>query len=126
MGYTQGQLNAARAFDAKLARDLRNEPTTFKGGRLKRRMSLPAIYNTYRECPVGTPPSEREKYIQDNERLYLDANGQRTPAGMVNRHGRVSVRIVYGKDGSKSEIRNGPPSLPRRFGELRRAIFAVA
>jgi len=104
MPYTAAQLAEARSFDAKLAQERRLNPMTFKGGRLRRQLSLPAFFNTYRDCPVGTPSEERNKYIADNERIYLEANEQRTPRGMVNRHGRVRERTVYGPHGEKAVL----------------------
>lgn len=105
MGYTQEQLNEARAFDAKLARG-RHKLTPFKGGRMTRQMSETAFYQMYRDCPVGTSTAEdRKKYLEENERIYLDYNMQKTPVGMVNRHGRVTSRTIYLKDGEKVECR---------------------
>ena len=100
MGFTQEQLNRARAFDARLARD-RFKLQPFKGGRLKRQMSLPAYFNCMRDCPPGTPMEERAKYLTDNERIYLDHNEQRFGIGRKNRLGRVKERTVYYKDGTK-------------------------
>ena len=106
MGYTQAQLNQARAFDARLARDRANL-LPFKGGRLKRQLSMPAFFNCMRDCPPGTPMEERAQYLADNERIYLDHNEQRTPIGMRNRWGRVKERIVYGVDGVKRVLNLG-------------------
>ncbi len=105
MGYTQEQLNEARAFDAKLARD-RHKLTPFKGGRMTRQLSLTAFYQMYRDCPAkSSTAADRKKYLEENERIYLDYNTQKTPVGMVNRHGRVSSRTYYFKDGTKAEIK---------------------
>jgi hypothetical protein len=103
MGYTRKQLDEARAFDASMARD-RFKLQPFKGGRLKRQLSLPAFFNCMRDCPPGTPPEERNKYLADNERLYLDHNEQKS-AGWKNRMGRVKEKIVYGKHGEKRVLR---------------------
>lgn len=102
MGYTREQLDQARAFDSKLARE-RGSYQPFKGGRLTRRLSLPAFYNMYRDCPPGTPPEERARYLADNERLYLDINAQKTTRTR-NRWGRVTERTIYLPDGSKQTI----------------------
>lgn len=97
-------MNEARAFDAQLARD-RWKDAPFKGGRLTRRLSLPAYFNLMRDCPPGTSREDRAKYLAENERIYLDHNAERTPAGLVNRWGRVSERIVYGKGGTKAVLK---------------------
>jgi hypothetical protein len=104
VGYTQAQVNAARAFDARLARE-RHKLLPFKGGRLTRQMSLPAYFNMMRDCPPGVSREDRAKYLVENERIYLDYNRERTPVGMANRWGRVKERTVYGADGGKRLLR---------------------
>ena len=95
MPVTQEQLTEARRFDAGLARD-RGNGAAFKGGRLRRQMHLNTYYRLMEKCPPGTPAEERNKYLAENERIYLDHNEQRTPAGLRNRWGRVKERKVYG------------------------------
>jgi hypothetical protein len=65
-------------------------------GRLTRRLSSVAFFNAW-DHTGGTkcPREEFEKYLQDNERLYLGVNRQQTGAGLRNRFGRVKERIVY-------------------------------
>lgn len=119
MGYTQAQLNEARAFDAKLARD-RHKLTPFKGGRLTRQLSVTAIFQMYRDCPPGiATAADRKKYLEENERLYLDFNTQKS-VGFLTRHGRASVKTVYHKDGTKEEFRAGPLSSDRAIPKRNR------
>ena len=105
MGSTQTQLDAARAFDAKMARE-RFRLTPFKGGRMTRVMSVTTLMQLYKHCPPGVATAaDRKKFMEENERLFLDHNTQKTPPGMVNRHGRVTSRTYYFTDGRKAELR---------------------
>ncbi len=105
MGYEQHELDQARAFDAKLARD-RFKLTPFKGGRLTRQFSVTTLYQLYHYCPPRVcTAADRKKFLEDNERLFLDLNSQKTPIGLVNRHGRVEERTIYLRNGRKIVIK---------------------
>jgi hypothetical protein len=90
-------MNAARALDARLARN-RTSSEFDGGGRLTRQLSMPAFMTAMKHVGSDAPPDVQEAYFQDNERLYLDHNSQKSPRGLVNRHGRVRERTIYGKD----------------------------
>ncbi len=93
---SQAELDRARAFDARLARErLSRCGRVGAGGELKRQLSLQAYFNVIRDCGHDCPADERERYLADNERLYLDVNSQRTPPGPRNRFGRVKERTAY-------------------------------
>ena len=98
MGYSQAQMESARALDAKMIRERGAYSRFGESGRLTRRLSMPAFMTAMKHLGSDAPADVQEQYFQDNERLYLDHNTQQSPPGLRNRHGCVKERTIYGTD----------------------------
>jgi hypothetical protein len=98
MGYTQEQMKAARRTDLEMLRERPGYQRIGKSGRMVRRLSVEAYMNGMKHVGVDAPSDVKERYFQENERIYLGHNTQLTPAGLVNRHGRVAERTIYVTD----------------------------
>jgi hypothetical protein len=105
MSYTQAQLQEARRMDESMIRERSTYGRIGKTGRMTRRLSLPAYMTAMKHVGVDAPADVKERYFQDNERLYFGLNAQQTPPGLANRHGRVRERTIYGQDSNGNVTR---------------------